>query len=668
MRCVAASNLRIGSNRSSRRKVRLIFSTHALRGSAAGYIAECTASALKCSAIRPRWFGSVANCVDATNSEGAAKQSPSILRACLHADAAGVAVHFGDGGSAKFHAIWLRDHCRCAQCTHPGTKQRLVDTLAIPSGIRPSSASVVDGGRAVRVEWSDGPGLDAAPLCGGSHKVHVSIFPAEWLAAHTYAYGGTASSAAEAVRPSRPLMPPASPHVPANDEEDHGQRRGQCQYRHHDPVASLSSRTAWTAAHFGSRSDADDARGFPSVPYHAFMGSFGSGSVIGSDAPADDNEHAGSRSSSVAASQSGSGSAAGSEASADEEGAPAAAVQPGEFLPYAFSSAAMLPGTSRELRRHEAAASRLHCDAAAIGSVEAFLAGLSPVARARYEGVLSGLRQSASSSASAAASASLAAASASFLGLHRALALLHRYGFVRIEGVPASEAATEAACRRIAALRGTLYGEGMWRTEVLPGGGNDTAYSTIPLPAHVDGCYMSDPPGLQAFHCLRADPTGGHTLLVDGLAVAESLRAAHPDTFNALAATPLQYHHTDSVHQLRAWHTPIALDPLTGAVTGIRFNNDDRAPVALPSKALGDVPVSMPALYVHIRRMLAALRSPAHELWMPLRPGTLLIFDNQRILHGRSGFSGASGRILSGAYVGRDEWQSRFRSVTRVLS
>ena len=44
----------------------------------------------------------------------------------------------------------------------------------------------------------------------------------------------------------------------------------------------------------------------------------------------------------------------------------------------------------------------------------------------------------------------------------------------------------------------------------------DSAYSTVALPAHTDGNYFEDPPGLQIFHCLKADPQGGDTLLVDG--------------------------------------------------------------------------------------------------------------------------------------------------------
>jgi hypothetical protein len=32
---------------------------------------------------------------------------------------------------ADSHNIWLRDHCRCSECFHPVTKQRLVDTFDV---------------------------------------------------------------------------------------------------------------------------------------------------------------------------------------------------------------------------------------------------------------------------------------------------------------------------------------------------------------------------------------------------------------------------------------------------------------------------------------------------------------------------------------------------------
>ena len=52
---------------------------------------------------------------------------------------------------------------------------------------------------------------------------------------------------------------------------------------------------------------------------------------------------------------------------------------------------------------------------------------------------------------------------------------------------------------------------------------------------------------------------------------------------------------------------------------------------------------------------------------LPLHPGTVLVFDNTRTLHGREGFDATSGRTLLGAYVGADDWHSKLRLLTRKL-
>ena len=144
------------------------------------------------------------------------------------------------------------------------------------------------------------------------------------------------------------------------------------------------------------------------------------------------------------------------------------------------------------------------------------------------------------------------------------LLLLRDYGVVLIEGVPATEEATEAALRRIAHLRPTMYStSGMWRTEVRPAGAadnTDTAYTTLALPAHTDGNYFLEPPGLQAFHALVADGGGGgDSLLVDGFAVAEQLRAADAATFALLSSFPIPYAHTEAATVVRAAHPVLNL-------------------------------------------------------------------------------------------------------------
>ena len=57
-----------------------------------------------------------------------------------------------DGFSAKFHKIWLRDHCTCPQCQHPSTKQRQIHSATIPLS---SPATMAVAPDALTIQWKD---------------------------------------------------------------------------------------------------------------------------------------------------------------------------------------------------------------------------------------------------------------------------------------------------------------------------------------------------------------------------------------------------------------------------------------------------------------------------------------------------------------------------------
>ena len=70
---------------------------------------------------------------------------------------------------------------------------------------------------------------------------------------------------------------------------------------------------------------------------------------------------------------------------------------------------------------------------------------------------------------------------------------------------------------------------------------------------------------------------------------------------------------------------------------------------------------------VHCHTVLIALNGCAcnHRMYeFRLRPGETVVFNNRRMLHGRTQFqskSPSSNRILNGCYVNIDEFQSRYR-------
>jgi len=261
--------------------------------------------------------------------------------------------------------------------------------------------------------------------------------------------------------------------------------------------------------------------------------------------------------------------------------------------------------------------------------------------------------------------------------LRKGLRLVRDEGFVRVDGVPATEAATEAALRRIAPPLATIYGEGMWRTEVLPlddSKNTDTAFGRAALAPHTDGCYMHSPPGLQAFHCLSQDDGGGGaSTLVDGAALAKYLHTRHSTAWKYLSdplRLRLAYAHVDAKHELRHERGVFTLNA-NGSFRSVHFNEADRVgPPIIGAGAKGFGAQGHGAAL----RALGALHILREALEDPelgflrrrflLEPGQLLIFDNSRVLHGREAILG-NGRVLSGAYVGEDMWRSRLRVLER---
>ncbi|MEJ0046014.1 MAG: TauD/TfdA family dioxygenase [Rhodospirillales bacterium] len=62
---------------------------------------------------------------------------------------------------------------------------------------------------------------------------------------------------------------------------------------------------------------------------------------------------------------------------------------------------------------------------------------------------------------------------------------------------------------------------------------NDLANTSLPLDPHTDNPYRAPVPGNQLLHCLTNRTPGGLSTLVDGLAVAEVLRAEAPPLFES---------------------------------------------------------------------------------------------------------------------------------------
>ncbi|KKF94776.1 Trimethyllysine dioxygenase [Ceratocystis platani] len=243
-------------------------------------------------------------------------------------------------------------------------------------------------------------------------------------------------------------------------------------------------------------------------------------------------------------------------------------------------------------------------------------------------------------------------------GVAKMTQLIRLYGMVFIEGTPHdSPATTESLLRRIAFIRETHYG-GFY--DFIPDMAMaDTAYTNIRLPAHTDTTYFSDPAGLQSFHILShtgKDAKGGSSLLVDGFKAAAALKKESPEAYTILQKVRLPWHASgnEGITISPDQRYPVLETGSEGELLRVRWNNDDRGVVPFEH---GIDPVQW---YEAARKWYEIINRQDFEYWRLLKPGTTLIFDNWRVMHGRSEFSGI--RRVCGGYVNRDDFISRWRN------
>ena len=222
-------------------------------------------------------------------------------------------------------------------------------------------------------------------------------------------------------------------------------------------------------------------------------------------------------------------------------------------------------------------------------------------------------------------------------------------GLAIVDDVPLDMASTRRVLERIGYVRSTIFGT-MWSIR-SDGQYDDTASTNLEISPHTDGTYSHDAPGLLGFHCHRPADSGGETVLVDGFAIAERLRATEPDVFGVLSSVEIPWQYIGDGSHLVS-HRPVIRLDAAGTVRQISYNNHDRAPFHLPEPR-------MKRLYEALRIFDRMIREPAEQFILGLDRGSMLLFDNWRLLHARCAFAGP--RHLTGGYLNHEDFESRLR-------
>jgi gamma-butyrobetaine dioxygenase len=230
------------------------------------------------------------------------------------------------------------------------------------------------------------------------------------------------------------------------------------------------------------------------------------------------------------------------------------------------------------------------------------------------------------------------------------------YGFVILQQVPTRPRAILEVAATFGFTRETNFGA-IFEVRSVPAA-IDLAYTALPLDPHTDNPYRWPVPGVQLLHCLVNETSGGLSTLVDGFAAAEALRVRDPESFRVLTRTPIRFRYRDATTDLVASAPTIELNA-AGELLAVHFSpRMDFVPLAPPKELDG---------YYRARRAFDhLLRSPESEIRFLLKSGELLMMDNRRLLHGRTGFDPSEGlRHLQGCYIDIDGPRSLYRVLRR---
>lgn len=234
----------------------------------------------------------------------------------------------------------------------------------------------------------------------------------------------------------------------------------------------------------------------------------------------------------------------------------------------------------------------------------------------------------------------------------RFLESIYQSGFVILQNVPAQREQTEQVASLVGLLKMSNYG--IYELEAKPVAQivGDTA---IPLNLHTDEPYRIDVPAITLFHVIEQSPAGGASTMADGLHLAQKLAQQDPAAFELLCRVPARFHRVLNEGRWFDNSAPVISRDSEGRVSGIRLLDRGMAPV---DTALDDIE----PFYDALRKLLELVYAGCGMITFKLNAGEMLVFNNQRLMHGRSAFDPNSGnRHVRSCHVDLDEFHSSLR-------
>ena len=262
--------------------------------------------------------------------------------------------------------------------------------------------------------------------------------------------------------------------------------------------------------------------------------------------------------------------------------------------------------------------------------------------------------------------------------LKKALEKVDRYGLVFLKNVAPSNSALKRIANRIGPVRNTFYGE-YWDVRSVQDAKN-VAYTSKFLDLHMDLLYMPNPPGMQILHCRQPCAIGGTSLFSDAFYAFERLKEAAPKLAFAFANFPVTYGYINDgqwyqhAHPSVDWELGqrVGMLPYPGPgrnfeESGSLYNAINWSPpfqlafdrnIGDRGNGLNKAP-RFRSYYAGAKLFKSFAEDEKALIRYDMQEGDCVLFDNRRILHGRTAFEGE--RWFRGTYIDTDVWRSRLR-------
>ena len=255
------------------------------------------------------------------------------------------------------------------------------------------------------------------------------------------------------------------------------------------------------------------------------------------------------------------------------------------------------------------------------------------------------------------------------------LSSLLTYGCILVRGAPRTieDTLPILQSRLSSALIETHFGliEDLRPDNTTNANNDQLGYTNAAVDLHTDQPFLATPPSMQMLHCITEADSGGESSVSDGVGVALEMRRTQPRWFRLLCTVPVRFHRKQRAFEA-LFVGPMIVCDADGQPIQIRSSYFTLAPFSLNFDEMEDY-------YAAHRCFAALIRSPRFCLTTQLHTGDFLVYDNHRMLHARTAFTGTA-RHLRGVYVDRqqviahlsrqqgsdDEWETKYPSEQAV--